>query len=90
MKKDLATAYAAKRKKVKGMSEDLDLTPRSSKANILSNEEMSEPVMLDDAMSDEEELEEAGFLPEAKMDNESGNSMLDDIMKKLRSKHMRG
>lgn len=88
MKKDLATAYAAKRKKVKGM--DLDLEPRSSKANILSNEEMSEPVMLDDAMSDEEELTESGFLPESKMDNESGNNMLDDIMKKIRSKHMRG
>lgn len=86
MKKSLAAAYAAKRQNRKT---DLDLQPRESKANLFSNEEMSEPVFLE-PMSDEEELTESGFLPEAQMDNEQGNSPLEEIMRKIRMKHMRG
>lgn len=85
MKKDLAAAYAAKRKR----KTDLDLEPRESKANLFSNEEMSEPVFLE-PMSDDEELTEAGKSVPSVGDNTSGNALLDSVMKRIRSKRMGG
>lgn len=85
MKKDLAAAYAAKRKR----KTDLDLEPRASKAHLFSNEEMSEPVFLE-PMSDDEELMEVGKSVPSVGDNVSGNSALDSIMKRIRSKRMGG
>jgi len=86
MKDKLASAYAIKRKKAK--VGDLDLEPRASKANLFSNEEMDESPFQERAMSDEEELDESGFNPEGQMDNTQGNVSLDEIMRKLRMRHM--
>ena len=85
MKKDLAAAYAAKRK----AKQDLDLRPRASKAHLFSNEEMSEPVFLE-PMSDDEELMEVGKSVPSKGDNTKGNALLDSVMKRIRSSRMRG
>lgn len=89
MKKDLATAYMAKRRKQKGVS-DLDLEPRESKANLFSNEEMYESPFQEQAMSDDEELAEHDMTVDSVGDNTSGNVSLEEIMRKLRSKNMRG
>lgn len=89
MKKDLAAAYSAKRKKVKGVS-DLDLEPRESKANLFSNEEMYESPFQEAAMSDDEELAEHDMTVDSVGDNTQGNVSLEEIMRQLRTKKMRG
>lgn len=89
MKKDLAAAYMAKRKKTKGVS-DLDLEPRESKANLFSNEEMYESPFQERAMSDDEELAEHDMTVDSVGDNTEGNVSLEEIMRKLRSSKMRG
>lgn len=90
MKKDLAMAYAAKRRKVAGkqMQTDLDLEPRQSKANLFSNEEMYESPFQDEAMSDDQELAEHDMTVESVGDNTKGNSSLEEIMRKIRMRNM--
>lgn len=85
MKKDLAAAYAAKRSR----KTDLDLSPRQSKANLFSNEEMSEPVFLE-PLSDDEELVEAGKSVPSTGNNTKGNSALEAVMKRIHSGRMKG
>lgn len=89
MKKDLAAAYMAKRKRQKGVS-DLDLEPRESKANLFSNEEMYESPFQEGPMSDHDELAEHDMSVDSVGDNTEGNVSLDEIMRKLRSSKMRG
>ena len=90
MKKDLAMAYAAKRRKVAGkqMQTDLDLEPRQSKANLFSNEESMESPFQDEAMSDDEELAEHDMTVDSVGDNTKGNSALEEIMRKIRMRNM--
>lgn len=73
---------------------DLDLEPVPSKGNLFSNEELSESPFEQD-MSDEQELEESGFLPDSEMDNSHGSdegqakdNILESIMRKVRSRNM--
>lgn len=92
MKRDLAAAYSAKRRKVAGKQEqtDLDLEPRESKANLFSNEEMYESPFQLEPMSDDQELAEQGMTVESRGDNTKGNASLEEIMRKIRMRNMRG
>jgi hypothetical protein len=96
-KQSLAIAYATKRRAKKmsmgGMVNDPDEDVEDVKVDdsFLSAEDGSESQFQDaHGESDADELDESGFNPEPKMDNESGNSMLSDIMEKIRRKNMRG
>lgn len=92
-KRAFVGAMAAKRRK----KSDLDLDMVESKANLFSNEEMSESPFME-PMSDEEELDESGFLPESEMDNIIGHddgggaqkkdNILEKIMRSVRMRNM--
>lgn len=78
--KNLAIAYAAKRRS------------KIDRANFLSDEDKVSELNFPDAQSDEELLDESGFNPESKMDNEMGNedqvdsraSTIAEIMRRMR------
>lgn len=93
MKKDLAAAYSAKRRKAgspKQEHSDLDLEPRESKAHLFSNEEMYDTPFQDDSISDDEELEQHDMTVPTEGDNTKGNKSLEEIMRKIRMRNMRG
>lgn len=102
MKQSLAIAYNMKRKKYAkgGMVEDMDHNEKmdGDPEQFLSAEEGSESPFQDaEGMSDEQELDESGFNPESKMNNQEGNSdqnesrsdVLRRIMAKVRKQHGR-
>ena len=73
MKNDLATAYAAKRKKVRGIGEEQSQLPDTDE------------LLTTDMPAVEDEQPEM-FTP----DSDDAPNILEGIMKKIRSQHMRG
>lgn len=96
-KQALAIAYSVKRRAKKmnkgGMVDMDDMSmpeQHMSDDHLLSDEEAYESPfqMASEQMGDDAELEESGQQVHPSMDNEEGNSMLDDIMSKIRKKHL--
>lgn len=89
MKKDLVTAYAAKRRS-KTAHSNLELEPRESKGNLFSNEDMYDSPFQDEPLTDDEALMEHDMSVHPEMDNTKGNAPLEEIMRKIRMRNMRG
>lgn len=95
-KQALAIAYSVKRRAKRmnqgGMVDMDDLQPQEqhmSNDHLLSAEEGQEsPFQLaSEQMGDSDELAEHDQEVHSSMDNESGNSLLEQVMKKIRKKH---